>query len=156
MKKLNKVISIGLAVLIILPASYSLVFADTIGSDDINRVLTPDDGVVPYPPENGSHNMLFEEEILEIQNLDEAAKEELWKKHGYTKEEFDALPYGLKNAIINQSEELGKSFNIPTKEEMEKWNRLEAEQLSKTKRPLFHAIYGSISTTLICTSCVSA
>ena len=47
----------------------------------------------------------------------------IWTEFGFTREEFNEFPRGLRKAMLLQPEEIGVSFNVPTREELEE-NRL--------------------------------
>lgn len=52
-------------------------------------------------------------------------------KFGFTKEEFNELPISLRKAILTEPEEIGKSFQIPTKEEWERSKEIEKRKMEE-------------------------
>lgn len=98
-----------------------------------NYVLTPDEGEVPYPPEVTVNSQVVVTPLpVDEKNitLEETEKNKIWEKYGYTKSEFDAFPSALREAMLFTPEEIGKSFEVPTKEDFARWEAKEkAEQL---------------------------
>ena len=123
-----------LAVCLVFVMAFGLnVFAADENSDlysqDAYCVSTPDDEPVPYPPEAPDDWIDdIDGEINALPNsisLEEAEANKIWEDYGYTKEEFDKFPDALKNAMLYEPEEIGKSFGVPTREDLARWNEKE-------------------------------
>lgn len=124
---MKKYLSLLIAMCLVI-TSFS-VFAST----ENDYILTPDEGEVPYPPEVSTNSQIVVNALpIEENNitLEEAEKNKIWEKYGYTKEEFDAFPSSLREAMLFTPEEIGKSFEVPTKEDFARWEAKEkSEQL---------------------------
>ncbi len=94
-------------------------------------ILTPDEGEVPYPPQVSTSGQVVVNELPIVENditLEEAEKSKIWEKYGYTKEEFDNFPSSLREAMLFTPEEIGKSFEVPTKEDFARWEAKEKSE----------------------------
>lgn len=97
-------------------------------------ILTPDEGEVPYPPEVTKSNQVVVTELpIEENNisLEEAEKSKIWEKYGYTKDEFDEFPESLRLAMLYEPEQIGISFDVPTREEIAEWEEKEKTVLTE-------------------------
>lgn len=94
-------------------------------------VLTPDEGEVPYPPEITNSQIIVTELPTEESriSIEEAEKSKIWENYGYTKEEFDEFPESLRLAMLYEPEQIGISFDVPTREEVAEWEEKEKSVL---------------------------
>lgn len=123
---MKKILVICLMFILII-SSISVFAASSQYSDNVYCVSTPDDEPVPYPPEiSSSEENYFDNEINNA-SLEEAEKSKIWEEYGFTKEEFDNFPDALRNAMLFEPEEIGKSFGVPTREDLARWEEKENE-----------------------------
>lgn len=91
-------------------------------------VLTPDDGEVPYPPEVTINSQVIVTPLpIDEKNitLEEAEKSKIWEEYGYTKEEFDNFPESLRLAMLYEPEQIGISYDVPTRKDLAEWKEKE-------------------------------
>ena len=91
-------------------------------------VLTPDDGEVPYPPEVTINSQVIVTPLpIDEKNitLEEAEKSKIWEEYGYTKEEFDNFPESLRLAMLYEPEQIGISYDVPTRKDLAEWEEKE-------------------------------
>lgn len=127
---MKKCLSLFMLMCLFLTSSY--VFAE----GDIDCILTPAEGKIPYPHEVQIDRRVIINEIPDEEktiSLEKAEKNKIWEKYGYTKEEFDNFPDSLRDAMLFTPEEIGKSFGVPTREDFARWAEKEQQEKQRAE-----------------------